>query len=389
MIRNRKQYIMKGILSKLAALLLGAGLIQAEGDGRFQLGKVNGRDCLIDPSGKPFLSLGVNHIQNVFQGEGALPGDQRQACEDILQKLTSWGYNTGGYGTPEPLCRMLPSFAPMYLTMNANYHSDEQFEYCDVFDPVVQQKMREVIQYEIGKQAGNSTLIGYYWTDTPQWDLERSRKKRGTDWVSMIRELPAGAPGKIRYEQFLADGGDSDETFLRLIARQLYQVIGEETRRLAPDVLIFGERYLVHDHPDCVIEEALPYIDVLSIQPGGVQFESAYFDRMHAKFKKPILVCDHQNSFPTPKYPKTMWQQLESEEAVGMAYEQYLKDAFEKSYILGYQRCQYIDRYADGAGKLKQGIVREDGTAYRTLTQAVRQANLQALERFELHCKLK
>ena len=39
---------MKGILSKLAALLLGAGLIQADGDGRFQLGKVNGRDCLIE-----------------------------------------------------------------------------------------------------------------------------------------------------------------------------------------------------------------------------------------------------------------------------------------------------------------------------------------------------
>ena len=389
MIRNRKQYIMKGILSKLAALLLGAGLIQAEGDGRFQLGKVNGRDCLIDPTGKPFLSLGVNHIQNVFQGEGALLGDQRQACEGILQKLTDWGYNTGGYGTPEPLCRMLPSFAPMYLTMNANYHSNEQFEYCDVFDPVVQQKMREVIQYEIGKQAGNSTLIGYYWTDTPQWDLERTRKKRGTDWVSMIRELPSGAPGKIRYEQFLTDGGQSDKAFLRLIARELYKVIGEETRRLAPDVLIFGERYLAYDHPDCVIEEALPYIDVLSIQPGGVQFEAAYFDRMHAKFNKPILVCDHQNSFPTPKYPKTMWQQLESEEAVGMAYEQYLNDAFEKSYILGYQRCQYIDRYADGAGMLKQGIVREDGTAYRTLTQAVRQANLQALERFELQCKFK
>ncbi|MEC7280874.1 MAG: hypothetical protein VXU50_02315, partial [Verrucomicrobiota bacterium] len=279
---------MKVTLSKLAALLLGAGLIQADGDGRFQLGKVNGRDCLIDPDGKPFLSLGVNHIQNVFQGEGALLGDHRQACEDILKRLTYWGYNTGGYGTPEPLCRMLPSFAPMYLTKNANYMSDEQFEYCDVFDPVVQQKMCEVIQYEIGKQAGNSTLIGYYWTDTPQWDLERARKKRGTDWVSTIRELPAGAPGKVRYEQFLADGGHSDEAFLRLIARELYMVIGEETRRLAPDVLIFGERYLAHDHPDCVIEEALPYIDVLSIQPGGVQFEAVYFDLMHEKFKKPI-----------------------------------------------------------------------------------------------------
>ena len=42
--------------------MLGAGLIQADAGGRFQLGKVNGRDCLIDPDGKPFLSLGVNHI---------------------------------------------------------------------------------------------------------------------------------------------------------------------------------------------------------------------------------------------------------------------------------------------------------------------------------------
>ncbi|MEC7287285.1 MAG: hypothetical protein VXU42_01175, partial [Verrucomicrobiota bacterium] len=78
---------MKVTLSKLAALLLGVGLIQADEDGRFQLGKVNGRDCLIDPDGKPFLSLGVNHIQNVFQGEGALLGDHRQACEDILKRL--------------------------------------------------------------------------------------------------------------------------------------------------------------------------------------------------------------------------------------------------------------------------------------------------------------
>lgn len=81
-----------------------------------------------------------------------------------------------------------------------------------------------------------------------------------------------------------------------------------------------------------------------------------------------------------------MWQQLESEEAVGMAYEQYINDAFKKNYILGYQRCQYIDRYADEAGMLKQGILREDGTAYKTLAKAVRQANLQALENFELHC---
>jgi len=271
----------------------------------------------------------------------------------------------------------------MYLTKNANYMSDAQFQYPDVFDPAVQKKMKETIQNVVGNQRGNANLIGYYWTDTPQWDLKRARKKRGTDWVSTIRELPKDAPGKKRYEQFVAEGGTSDEAFLRLIARELYRVLGEETRRLAPDALIFGERYLVGDHPDCVIEEALPYIDVLSIQPGGATFNAAYFDELHSKFKKPIILCDHQSSFPTPDYPKTMWQQMESEEAAGQAYAQYLEDAFSKPYIIGFQRCQYIDRFAEHPGVLKQGMIREDGTPYRTLMKYVLEANEQALRVFK------
>jgi hypothetical protein len=358
---------------------LGAGL-KGNAEGRFHLEKNNGRDCLMDPSGKPFLSLGVNHVQNIFPK--SFSGDREKECDAVFKNLTSWGFNTAGYGSPAPLCRRMPYLAPMYLTKNANYESDAQFTYSDVFDPAVQEKMREIIRYEIGKQQGNANLIGYYWTDTPQWDLERSRKKRGTDWVSTLREMPADAPGKMRYEQFLKEGGTLDEDFLRLIARELYKVLGEETRRLAPDALIFGERYLVGDHPACVIEEALPYIDVLSIQPGGATFNAAYFDELHEKFKKPILLCDHQCSFPTPDYPKTMWQQMESEEAAGQAYAQYLEDAFSKPYIIGFQRCQYIDRFEKRRGILKQGVLKEDGTPYKTLAQYIREANTAALDRF-------
>ncbi len=347
---------------------------------RYRLGKVNGRDCLISPAGEPFLSLGVNHINNVI--EGSFAGDKQKACEEAYKNLKDWGYNTAGYGAPEPLCRMMPYLSPMYLTKNANYMSDAQFQYPDVFDPAVQKKMKETIQNVVGNQRGNANLIGYYWTDTPQWDLKRARKKRGTDWVSTIRELPKDAPGKKRYEQFVAEGGATDEAFLRLIARELYRVLGEETRRLAPDTLIFGERYLVGDHPDCVIEEALPYIDVLSIQPGGARFNAAYFDELHRKFKKPIILCDHQSSFPTPDHPKTMWQQMESEEAAGQAYAQYLEDAFEKPYIIGYQRCQYIDRFAENPGVLKQGMLRQNGTPYKTLARLVGEANAEAIERF-------
>jgi hypothetical protein len=372
---------MKSLVVYLMTMMLVA--LNCSAEGVFRLGKVNGRDCLVDPAGKPFLSLGVNHIQNVVQG--GFSGDRQKAYEEAYENLKAWGFNTGGYGTPEPLTKIMPYLAPMYLTMNANYMSNAQFSYPDIFDPAVQDEIRRTIRHEIGKQQGNPNLIGYYWTDTPQWDMARARKTRGTDWVSTIRKLPDSAPGKQRYKQFLADGGTEDYDFLRLIARELYKVLGDETKRLAPGVLIFGERYLFDDHPDCVVEEALPYIDVLSIQPGGAKFRDWYFDELHTKFKKPIMLCDHQSSFPTPVYPNTMWQQMESEAAAGQAYAQYLKEAFDKPYIIGFQRCQYIDRFEKHLGILKQGMIREDGTSYKTLAEYVTEANRAAVEQLMKH----
>jgi hypothetical protein len=383
---------MKKQMLRLAGVLaMGLAMVANGGDatGMFHLGKINGRDCLIAPDGNPFLTLGVNHVQAIQQNgdpdifSKQYGRDWEKACAAAHEDFRRWGFNTAGYGSPEPLRRMMPCMVPSYLTKNANYLSDQEFFYSDIFDPNVQEKMKDQLRDLVRTNKDNPNLIGYYWTDTPQWDLERARRKRGTDWVSMIRELPASAPGKKRYERFLAEGGASDEDFLRLIARELYKVIGEETRRLHPDALIFGERYLMNDHPNCVLEEALPYIDVLSIQPGGAEFNGAFFDRLHKKTGKPILLCDHQSSFATTDYPKTMWQQLESEEAVGKAYAQYLKDAFTKPYIIGYHRCQYIDRCDAHSGVLKQGMIREDGTPYKTLMKYVLEANEQALRVFK------
>ena len=348
---------------------------------------------MVTPDGKPFLSLGINHIQALTQeGEPDLftmkfNRDRMEASVAAVADLRAMGFNTAGYGAFEQMREMVPFMADSFLAKNSNFLPDSQFIYPDVFDPTVQAEVRKKLQH-MCRASGNKNLIGYYWTDTPQWDLKRAQRKRGTDWVSAIRELPADAPGRKRYEQFLADGATAsvpadDEGFLRLIAREYYKVVGKETRRLNPSALIFGERYLVNDHPDCVLEEAMPYIDVLSIQPGGAKFNGAYLDRLHEKYKKPILLCDHQISFPTERYPKTMWQQLKSEEAAGRAYAQYLKEAFAKPYIIGYHRCQYIDRFATHQGVLKQGVLRQNGTPYKMLVEIIRDANLEAIRNFE------
>ena len=45
----------------------------------------------------------------------------------------------------------------------------------------------------------NPNLIGYYWTDTPMWDLEKSSRRFGINWVDFIKNLPDQSPGKIKY----------------------------------------------------------------------------------------------------------------------------------------------------------------------------------------------
>ena len=107
-----------------------------------------------------------------------------------------------------------------------------------------------------------------------------------------MRELPADAPGRMRYEQYLEVAQlqmRSDRRgFSGSVAQAHYKLIGEATRALHPGALIFGG-YLLNDHPEVVLDRHA-YIDVLSIQPGSDRFEADNFDALYAKYGKPILV---------------------------------------------------------------------------------------------------
>lgn len=370
----------------------GAVSLKGEATGRFHLEELNGRHSLVTPDGHGFFSLGITHTAAISrQGEGETDlfnerfgGDWERYSEAVRTNLKGWGYNTIGYDSPHPLRSMMPYLADSYPSQTSAWRPDEDFAFPDVFDSKWKRSALEKIRGMIGAERGNTNLIGYYWTDIPQWDLKRARATRGTDWVSSIRELPAIAPGRRRYERFLAESGEnaSDEAFLKIIAREYYSTIGRETRRLDPRSIVFGERYLFLDVPEFVLEEALPWIDAIAFQPGGSKLDGPMLDRLYAFSGKPILICDHQCSFPTAAYPKTMWRQLPSEEAVGEAHAEYLAEVLSKPYILGYHRCQYIDRFNAASGVLKQGLIRQEGLPYYTLARSVAENNRMALQRF-------
>ena len=262
----------------------------------------------------------------------------------------------------------------------------KQVTFPDVFSKSWKDEARQEIENMVKRFGRNPNLIGIYWTDMPAWDLAMAKRTAGMTWVDAIRALPEESPGRIRYERFLRENGAdaSDEDFLVLIAREVYSFIGPLTRKLAPNTLIFGERYAGRALPWRVIQEALPWIDVVSVQPDASEFPAEIFERLYLETRKPVMICDHQSSFRTPEHANVMWRTLPDIASVAKGHASYLNEGFSTPFLIGYHRCQYIDRYKGGQKILKQGLLQVDGKPYEDLVETVKENNWGLHERFQV-----
>ena len=361
---------------------------------RFKIQKTNNSYTLISPNGNSFFSLGITHTQalnypnsmKIFVNK--YKNDWSLASAEIYRNLISWEFNTAGYGAPKELRKLIPFMMPSQpLVENSSWLEKEKFFFSDIFDFEVKKEILNKIQ-NMTSEKDNPNLIGYFWTDMPMWNLKKSKEKFGFNWVDYIKNLPENSAGRIRYEKFkneplFDDSLTFEENFLKLIAKEYYKLIGEETKRLDPGTLIFGERYAMHRVPTYIMEEALPYIDVVSIQPHDCDFNEIYFRKIHEITGKPIMICDHQCSFPTEKYRYTMWQQLNNQTEVAEKHSEYLNEVINESYLIGYHRCQYIDRFEPTNNLLKQGMVKENGETYEPHASIITRTNKKVKEIFK------
>jgi hypothetical protein len=366
------------------------------------------RWTLLTPDGRPFVSLGVTHTG----AAGSLRHGQagREAVvRRMVAHLREWGFNTAGYQHPAEIREQMPFIADTNLVAIPYFMSKPR--YPDVFGGYAR-VMHRLVHEMCAEAKSNPNLIGYYWTDTPRLDLDTARRLVNDDWVSAIRRNPAIFPGKRRYVAFLRErhAGSperfrnlyglrledpellesdfshlklddppihrDDYEFLRLIAREYYRGAGEAMEREDRKHLVFGDRYMLSDLPTEVLEEAMPWIDVVAVQSEELRFERELFDRIYRIARKPILICDHTIGFSAgqPGHPG----QCATEAEAARACERYLSEAFATPYIVGYHRS-YMDRFSKSRGRIMQGLMREDGSIYETLVEGTTRASRAVL----------
>jgi hypothetical protein len=335
------------------------------------LTEIGGRSWLVGSDGKPFFAHGITHVSN-----NPAKIDHAKisaACKEL-------GFNAYGYGCPPALHSDMPYIESWnHLVPISLYREKKNIKFVDVFDPEEQAKLESGVKVSCLRSRENPHLIGYCWTDLGAWPLDNPT---GANWVDYIRGLPTDAPGQQAYQKFLrtwAGENDTarDQAFLRLIAREYFRIVGGAQRKYDPDHLVFGDRFAFNTLVPEVLEEMLPYVDGIAIQPPfWAPFPKGKLDEIHQLAGKPIVLCDFAIRFKDGDKDVRNWKLAEDSVDAGKQYADYVKAALHTDYIVGVFWCNPVDS-SKGFGNpgVKQGFF-GDGLGERPgLHQSVRELN--------------
>lgn len=269
---------------------------QAEPEGYFTLGRKKNHWWLITPEGKPFFTIGINHIdpaslrysENIDIWREKYGGStMRWIEESVTPNLKAWGFNSVGWvqevtvrkwkhsraftideyrALNMPYCHLLP-FTESHQwekhTVHYDFRSEDWKEWVDY-----------VARSHCGELADEKNLIGYFYSDCPTWTHARP----DNEWRGPIFD-----PERLKTE-----AGRKELTEL---AHSYYKTTHDAIRRYDKHHLILGDRYEANAPIEMeIVNAAKPFVDVLSFQDFRKPVE--HLDMWHKKTGKPVLLAD-------------------------------------------------------------------------------------------------
>ena len=269
---------------------------QLEPKGFFTLGKRKDHWWLITPDGKPFFTMGLNHIdpaslrypENIHIWNEKYGGSTvRWIKESVVPNLKDWGFNTVGWvqevtvrkwrhsrpftndeyqALGMPYCHLLPFIESHQWekhTVHFDFRSEDWKEWCDY-----------VARSHCAELADDRNLIGYFYSDCPCWIHERPHNA----WRG-----PMFNPERLK-----SDAGRRELTELADI---YYRTTHDAIRRYDKHHLILGDRYEANAPIAMeVINAAKSYVDVFSFQ--DFRDPVTHLDEWFKKTGKPVLLAD-------------------------------------------------------------------------------------------------
>jgi hypothetical protein len=392
--------------------------------GFFSVTQKEGRWWLVDPQGQPFFASAINSVgigPDLAHFDAAKPSycglryypDQKAWATATVGRLQSWGFNTlGGY------CDLtLYAEAQMPYTIPLAWGSTLSVPWMDPGSAESKAKLRELSEL-IKRYKGDKNLIGYFidnelgWWDESMFTYWFTRPSAERPKAAMLKLLKAEYNGDLsrltqdldlsplpvrwkdlagKFERATLKAGArprSVERFVAWYADEYYSALAAAVRRVDPDHLLLGDRYLSYYSP-AVASAAGKHMDVVSAnfntyaENGWVS--PAFFDGLYAAAGKPIMITEFyfsamENNSGDPNlhgpFIKVQTQKERAKGAAAMA-----KTFASLPYVVGHHWFQFEDEPKTGRDDGEDfnfGVVDIFDKPYPLLTAALTAANQAA-----------
>jgi len=224
-------------------LLAGAGFCETTPAGFISLENDSGVWWFKSPDGKPFLSIGVNHVEPfywqspnnkafvletygpaLFSPDGNIRDGSPAAdkwAQHVAATFKTWGFNT--LGVHNPLSKSLRSEVPAYYVVELGQPCNWGWNFqrailvsafkkkpLDVFDEAFTSAVQAQAAELVKPRANDPQVLGYAYTDGPPWTIEddpasadfqklTAAEKIIHPWCLALMSLPAEAKGKLAW----------------------------------------------------------------------------------------------------------------------------------------------------------------------------------------------
>ena len=319
---------------------------------------------LVDPDGKPFFSLGLNHAEeadlkhpNNYKIWETKYGSRSQwMTNGVVSDLNEYNFNTLGWTQQwvagdyindpwtEPVdLRHSQGWSPAELASSGlpyvqairfaeieDWNANPGFP--DVFSSEFEQYCDHQARVICDIHKDDPNLVGYFFVDVPSW-------------------LP-----HQKVDRYFNTPDASSDAELYRIASKYYEVTTAAVRKYDPNHLILGDRYNGNRGiPKSVLAAAKPFIDVLSVQyfpgHGHDDLERMRDDlRSWAEFiDKPVIIADIGNNTGTA-YHAARPDGLPDHSARAAHYVAALGAVIDEPWLVGWHWCGYVENPVRGWG---------------------------------------
>lgn len=366
---------------------------------------LNGRWTLIDPGGKPYFCLGLNHL------------NQRFGVARINRDLASYNFNSYGWMASFPFIEhgSLSYLYPFdFLNISFGLYSRIKrgdtkgtFRYPDIYDTAFRAGVVNTVADTCARLKNDPNLVAYMLGDVPVIIPQRDNPE--LNWAAAIRCQKDGTPGKLEYlawirkeyrgrgAEFAANYGfalkednftpelatvsptksevyKDDVRFALHLIDDFYAFVGPLIRKADPNHLLFSHRLQHAQLNTELLRFAARHVDAIAIQPPFIEtFDIELYRTVHEITGKPIFISDHH---------VTTSSRLKTREDAAKAWVHYLQAMYDSRIVIGYGFCSHVDSVGKSSGLVKPGLCDSSGTIHPEFARHLVPANRQLLEKF-------